>query len=390
MRSDWRFLAGGAGLGAALMYLLDPNRGRRRRAYLRDQAVHARRMLATAADKGVRDLRNRAVGAVAAAGSRVRADDVSDAVLVERVRAALGRVVSHPHAIHVSAEGGRVALSGAILAGEEPLLIRTIAHVRGVKAVENQLERREEPGDVPALQGVGHRPPRAGFARASWPPAARLVAGAAGGSLAVYGAVRRDAAGAALGIAGLGLLARAATNLETDRLTGIGSGRRGIELRKTITIAAPPEDVFAFCVTYENWPRFMAHVREIRSDGGGRSHWAVDGPAGVPVSWDAEVTEVVANELLAWNSVEGSMIEQAGTMRFDRNPDGSTRLDVRLSYRPPAGAIGHALASFLGASPKREMEEDFVRLKSLIEAGKTSALRKGTVSREEVAAQPAA
>src|SRR5439155_11909181 len=103
MRSNWTLLVGGAGFGAALMYLLDPNRGRRRRAYLRDQAIHAGHKIATAADKGARDLRNRAVGAVAAAGSRFRADDASDEVLVERVRSAIGRVVSHPHAIRVSA-----------------------------------------------------------------------------------------------------------------------------------------------------------------------------------------------------------------------------------------------------------------------------------------------
>jgi uncharacterized membrane protein len=394
MRTNLALLAGGAGFGAALMYFLDPNRGRRRRAYLRDQAVHAGHVLANAADKGARDLRNRAVGTVAAAGSRFRADDASDEVIVERVRAAMGRMISHPHAVRVECFGGRVTLTGPILAGEGDRVLRAVIHVRGVKGVEDHLERHAQPGDVSALQGAS-RPP-SGRLRASWPPALRLLAGAAGGGLAVYGAVRRDVAGAAMGAAGVGLLARAATNLEADRLTGIGSGHRGIDLRKSINIAAPPEEVFAFCAAYENWPRFMAHVREIKSDRlreaettGSHSHWVVDGPAGVPVSWDAEVTEFVPNELLAWKSVEGSMIEQSGTMRFDRNPDGTTRLDVRLSYNPPAGAIGHAFATLLGANPKREMDEDFVRLKSLIESGKTSAREKGKVTRDELAAHAA-
>jgi uncharacterized membrane protein len=55
-----------------------------------------------------------------------------------------------------------------------------------------------------------------------------------------------------------------------------------------------------------------------------------------------------------------------------------------MSYNPPGGAIGHAVAALFGADPKRAMDEDFVRLKSLLEIGKTR-LPGGRVRREEIA-----
>jgi uncharacterized membrane protein len=63
------------------------------------------------------------------------------------------------------------------------------------------------------------------------------------------------------------------------------------------------------------------------------------------------------------------MIEQKGIVRFQPNRDGSTRVEVRMSYHPPAGAAGHALAKLFGADPKSEMTADLLRMKSFIETG---------------------
>jgi uncharacterized membrane protein len=379
------YLLGGLGIGAGLAYLMDPNQGRRRRAYLRDQAVHATHVMGDAIDTTARDLRNRAKGMAAQTRSRFRREEVDDEVLVERVRSAMGRAVSHPHAIHVTAQDGHVTLTGPVLASEEPRLFSTVARVPGVKDVENRLESHEGPGGVPALQGGSTRPGRYGMARENWPPATRLMVGAAGSAMAAYGAGRRDAFGAALGVTGLGMLLRSATNLPVDRLTGVGGGRRGIDFRKTLNIDASPEEVFAFCARWENFPRFMTHVREVRGEGQ-RSHWVVDGPGGVPVSWDADVTEFIPSQLIAWKSVDGSAIRQSGILRIDPGPEGGARLDIRMTYNPPAGAVGHAVATLFGANPERQMDEDFNRMKSLIEEGKTSTPEEGEVTLGEIAA----
>src|SRR5207245_2348448 len=201
----------------------------------------------------------------------------------------------------------------------------------------------------------------------NWAPATRVLAGTAGGALLAYGFTQRFPIACVLGTAGLGLVARAATNTEIKRLLGLGGGRRAVDVRKTITIAAPPEEVFDFWTNYANFPRFMSHLKEVRDLGGGRSHWVASGPGGLPVSWDAVITRLVPNEVLAWKSEPGSVIANAGIVRFQPEAGLNTRLDILLSYNPPGGALGHFAALLFGADAKSAMHEDLVRLKSLIE-----------------------
>src|SRR5262249_34570433 len=157
-------------------------------------------------------------------------EHVSEHVLVERVRSKLGRYVSHVHAIMVTARDGRVTLSGPILAQEMNDLISGVCSVRGVTDVENRLEVHKEAGDFPALQGGRGRPgERPNLAEANWAPATRLLAGAAGGALLGYGCTQRFPVACVLGTIGLGLLARATTNMEMARLLGLG-GRRGVDV----------------------------------------------------------------------------------------------------------------------------------------------------------------
>src|SRR5512133_2773438 len=123
------------GLGAALMYLLDPHWGRRRRALVRDQTVHLWHQAEEGWRKAARDLGNRAHGFVAEARSSVLPEPADDEVLVERVRERMGRVVSHPGAITVSVTQGRVRVSGPILAAEvDRLLMAVHDGSAGIKA----------------------------------------------------------------------------------------------------------------------------------------------------------------------------------------------------------------------------------------------------------------
>jgi uncharacterized membrane protein len=359
-----------AGLGAGLMYLFDPDRGRRRRALLRDKAVHVWHEVGQALDKTARDVANRTRGLIAETESLFHEERVSDEVLVARIRSKLGRVVSHPHAIRVHAQDGRVTLEGPILAHEVERLLDQVSAVRGVKGVENRLEIHEK-RDIPALQGGRARSgQRFALLQENWSPTARLVAGLVGGAAAFYGLRRNGASGPAMGLVGLGLLARAVTNKDFARLLGVGSGRRGVDIQKTINVAAPLEKVFQFWEHPENFPHFMKHVREVRKIGDGRYRWTVDGPAGVPVEWETIVTRYEPNKLIAWKSLPGFTIRQAGMVHFSGNADGTTSVDIKLSYNPPAGLIGHAIAEILGVDPKSEMDDDLIRMKTFIETGK--------------------
>jgi hypothetical protein len=92
-------------------------------------------------------------GLAAEATALFTCETVSDEVLVARVRTRLGRVVSHPHAIVVTAEHGRVTLRGPIVAREVASLLKCVYMVRGVAGVGNQLEAHAEAGTIPDLQG---------------------------------------------------------------------------------------------------------------------------------------------------------------------------------------------------------------------------------------------
>jgi hypothetical protein len=216
----------GLGLGTGLMFLLDPDRGRRRRALLRDKCAWSARKTGEAFEVTTRDLRNRAQGIASSIQSTFTSEMVDDTVLIDRVRAKLGRVVSHPGAIQVTAQNGKVILAGPILAEEVPSLLACVNRVSGVNEVVNNLEAHEEGDNHPSLQGGRKREGgRFEFMQENWSPGARFIAGALGASLAAYAGKRRDALGAGLGAAGLMLLTRGVTNTGFSHLLGFGSSQ---------------------------------------------------------------------------------------------------------------------------------------------------------------------
>jgi uncharacterized membrane protein len=373
-----------AGLGAAAMYWLDPQNGKRRRAEARNQAVHAIHRFNTGADVVSRDARNRLRGALAHLAALRREGDVDDPTLVARARAALGRVTSHAHAVQVSAHDGSIDLNGSVLEDERRAVLSAMSHVRGAKQVENHLHAYEKAGDIPELQGASrsrrHVPE---LLQENWSPTARLLTGLGGAFFSSWGLTHRNPIGALATVIGGGALLRSTTNLPLKRAFGVGPSEKVVAINKTIEIDAPVGEVFDACNAFEIFPRFMRHVRRITRNGDGKYHWTVTGPAGVVVEWDAVVTRMVPGKLLAWRTEPGATIAHAGVMRFDPTTNGGTRLDIRMSYRPPAGTVGHVLAKLLGADPKKQMDDDFVRLKSLLEQGKATG-RDETVYADEI------
>ena len=369
---------GGASLlaGATAMYFFDPEQGARRRAHFRHRIIHTQRVSTDFLSKAGRDIANRAHGIVYRFGRLGRAKPVSAPVLIDRVRAALGRCTSHAHAISVKGEEGHITLSGPVLAKEKDAVISCARRVRGVQRVTDALAIQEEGTAGPPLAGVEGQtlpPHRFDLAQHHWTPSVRVLAALFSGALAITARQRRGPLAAVLFGAGAGLGLRSATNLPLYRMLGIGAGRRAIDVHKTISISAPIEEVFAICTNVERLPLAMEHVRGVRTAEDGRSRWTVAGPLGMPVSYVVELTTVSPNDVIAWKTVEGSAVRHEGTARFERQPDATTRIDFRLSYNPVAGALGHAIAKLFRVDPKRALDADLVRLKSLLEQGKTRA-----------------
>lgn len=182
-----RDVLAGAGMGAALAFMLDPNGGARRRALVRDKMTRATRVTREGLDATARDLGNRARGLAATTRGRLSADAVDDHTLVERVRAKLGRACSHPRAIDVEARNAEVTLRGPILAREASRLVALIGSVRGVQRVNNELELHETDDGIPALQGSGRLgEPGLDIVQRNWAPATRALVGAGVVATGVY------------------------------------------------------------------------------------------------------------------------------------------------------------------------------------------------------------
>lgn len=366
----------GAALGAAAMYLADPDRGRRRRAVAADKMRSLAGKAGDAFDVASRDMGNRIQGLRAQASrtlARRGAQSPDDETLVARVRKEIGRAVSHPRAVKVDAQQGRVTLYGHVLEQEKRPLLDCVHTVSGLTELQDHLEVHQSAAGIPSLQGEGKaRRSTSALMQDTWPPALRAVAAVGGGALGLYGIIRRTPTAAAAATVGLGLIARSVGNQRLSRLTSSRRSDSGtVDLHNTIYIEAAPERVFDIWSRVENFPRFMSNVKEVHDLGNGRSHWVVSGPAGTQVEWDSVISESTRPSILSWNSEPASTVQHTGTIEFERVGDG-TRVNVRMSYSPPAGRLGNAVTSVFNGDPKRQMEEDLMRMKTYIESGMPS------------------
>jgi hypothetical protein len=216
------------GLGAAAMFLLDPDRGRRRRAWLRDKCVSACRKTERAYDRTRRDLRNRVTGVWARVTALFRRSNVSDIRLLERVRAQIGRAVSHPHDVHVEVQDRWALLSGTVSLGEARRVLSVVERVPGIRGVQHRLVIQERPATEQTTSRTENRGGTFELTQNHWSPTARLLVGAAGSLLTIQGFRQGGALGSSLSVTGIVLLLRGATNRPYRQLL------RGANLLETI------------------------------------------------------------------------------------------------------------------------------------------------------------
>ena len=152
--TDVLLAAGCLAVGIGAMYLFDPQRGRSRRAVIRDKFGRVVRQSGEAAYDTGRYLSDYARGVAAETRGRFSREQVTDEQLCARVRSELGRVVSHPRAIEITACEGNVTVSGPVLESEADTLLAAISSVRGVRHVDDRLQRHASAGNIPDLQGT--------------------------------------------------------------------------------------------------------------------------------------------------------------------------------------------------------------------------------------------
>jgi uncharacterized membrane protein len=162
---------------------------------------------------------------------------------------------------------------------------------------------------------------------------------------------------------------QAGGNDRTSSVASVGRGQ-GIKVEESVTINRPVLEVYRFWRNFENLPRFMDHLESVTVSDDTHSHWVAKGPAGTRVEWDAIVHNEVEDELIAWRSLPGAEVNNAGSVHFTPTPDGSgTDVRVVLSYEPPAGKLGAAVAKLLGEEPSQQVADDLRRFKQVLESG---------------------
>jgi uncharacterized membrane protein len=376
--ADLAKLLGGAAAGALLMYMLDPDRGSARRATSTTALRNAGSRTGSALGNAWHGIGER-IGLAAREVGSAASDLIDEAStgtskLVDEAGARANRA-------YESAKPNGSATRALEHSYDNASRMADEASARA-DAAASRFSRMASQATNRAMSAM-HLDNRDDLSALLRNPA---VVG--GGLLGLIGLVRRSPMAAAIGLAGLVLASKGGGGAGLSSLLGSGSrsgysSGKPVTLEKSIRIDASPEDVYELWSNYENFPRFMSHVIEVRDLGRRRSHWVVQGPAGTQFEFDSVLTEQSKGRRLAWRSEPGAEIENAGSVTLEPYR-GGTLATVRMSYTPPAGALGHGLASLLGSDPKRQMDDDLARMKHFIERG---VIPRGETGREKSASR---
>lgn len=213
----------------------------------------------------------------------------------------------------------------------------------------------------------------------------RWISAAAGGALVYYGlrkyagVRRRSLSGGLMALGGGNLLLRGALGksliykalgVSTAARGGLGGAKGAVKAEKSVTVHRSADEIYRFWRNFENLPRIMEHLKDVRSIDDRRSHWVAKGPAGMEAEWDAEITEDYEGRRIAWRSLEGSEVGTRGFVAFEPAPDGrGTEVRVSMEYDAPGGKAGAALAKLFGEEPGQKIEEDLRKFKRMLETG---------------------
>lgn len=184
---------------------------------------------------------------------------------------------------------------------------------------------------------------------------------------------------AGIGLAAIPLAAVAAKrrrhDIDPDSAPGYTARRSFGEYKvvgRSVTIAKPRAELFAFWRDFQNLPRFMANLERIEPSGGepGHATWHITAANGKTYAVDTRIAREVDGELIAWRSTEDSDIDTEGRVTFEDAPgDRGTRVSLIIAYKPKGGAIGDTVAKLMRRSPDLQARHDLKRFKMLMETG---------------------
>lgn len=147
------------------------------------------------------------------------------------------------------------------------------------------------------------------------------------------------------------------------------SDPQAINITENIIVNAPKEKVYAFWRALSNLPKFMKHLKEVLEVDQEISLWTANTPGRlIDLEWNAQITREEDGVYLGWQSLDGSMIDNAGKVEFKETLNGmGTELHVEIDYFPPAGSIGRGVTSLFNGLFERMIREDIRNFKTYAE-----------------------
>jgi len=215
----------------------------------------------------------------------------------------------------------------------------------------------------------------------------RTISLIGGSVLTVLGVVvaitRRNPVGALIALVGGGMVYQGTTgHSPLYRLMGSNRAVRtnpqsvsvpheqGEHVVAVVTINRPVEELYAIWRNFQNLANIMSHIEKVDISDDTHSRWTVKVPAGMFVSWDAEIINEVKNEVIGWRSLHNAQVANAGSVRFRPAPyEKGTEMRVTLEYVAPGQRLGVAVAKWLGQNPEQQLQDDLERFKMYIESG---------------------
>jgi uncharacterized membrane protein len=190
---------------------------------------------------------------------------------------------------------------------------------------------------------------------------------------------RRPLLKAALGcyLAYRGLAGRRTFGEVYNSIEKVAAGRT-LNIRASMVINKPREEVYAAWRNLSNLPLFMKHLTNVEEQDDLYSNWTMEIPGGVgKLQWHAEIVKERPGEMIAWQSLPGSSVENAGKVGFRDSLGGQgTTVDVILTYHAPLGKVGEQIARLFTPVFRKLITEDIEGFKTFVENNSTLELNR--------------
>jgi uncharacterized membrane protein len=183
--------------------------------------------------------------------------------------------------------------------------------------------------------------------------------------------------GSEKGVVSTGALAAVASVTALDiycakRATAEAAGTQDVERAETsLMINSSPAECYRYWREISNFPNFIQDLKSVQVTGDKTSRWtmALPGNAG-EISWDAEITEDVPDQRIAWQSKPGSGATVNGSVNFEPAPGGrGTIVRVQLDYDFPGRTVAAPASRLLGMNPEQFANKSLRRFKQMLEVG---------------------